>query len=189
MWCLIGSRKDSLIMPFWSLSLFSLQARSLVVVVLGYFSNLFEVHFSADPVRVLKERESFVFFMEFIEDCEGTLLVACLYCGSWTLHPRQVQIDTVAFPPLFFFSDGMVVTESGVTVALKDLLVFFSGSDETPPMGFSSTPVLGFTDEEQLAVASTCALKLTVPCVHRDYETFKNFMVLSLKGHDGFGCV
>ena len=84
----------------------------------------------------------------------------------------------------------MVVTESGVTVTLKDLLVFFTGSDETPPLGFSSTPVLGFTEEEeQLAVASTCDLRLEIPCVHRDYDTFKNFMVLSLMGHDGFGCV
>ena len=47
-----------------------------------YFNGLFEEKFSADQEKVLKEREAFIFFMDYIEDCEG------MYeCGTYGQHP------------------------------------------------------------------------------------------------------
>lgn len=69
-----------------------------------------------------------------------------------------------------------------------DVLVFCSGSSSIPPLGFDNTPTIAFnTDGGILATASTCDVQLRIPVVHNSYDSFKEAMVLSIKGHDGFG--
>ena len=77
------------------------------------------------------------------------------------------------------------MTEDGKNVTPEDILVFFTGADCEPPLGFSRSPRLTFGDGK-LITASTCALRLTLP-VLSSYEEFKGNMILSLKGNDGFG--
>lgn len=78
------------------------------------------------------------------------------------------------------------MTEDERQVTLCDLLIFFTGAEREPPLGFSPKPELLFSDE-MLASASTCSLRLTLPTQHSSYETFKEYMILSLIGNDGFG--
>lgn len=68
----------------------------------------------------------------------------------------------------------------------QDILIFFTGAESEPPLGYDKKPKLLFACQK-LASASTCALQLTLPLEHHSYESFKENMILSLKGHDGFG--
>ena len=59
-----------------------------------------------------------------------------------------------------------------------------------PPLGFEKHPTLKFIHSGRLATASTCDLHLRIPTLHgRSYPDFKEAMILSMKGHDGFGGV
>ena len=40
-------------------------------------------------------------------------------------------------------------------------MVFLTGSDIIPPLGFDIDPTIEFTDEEQFPTVSTCSLTLT----------------------------
>lgn len=83
---------------------------------------------------------------------------------------------------------GAVKTEAGEVVTLQDVLVFVSGVTAVPPLGFyKQQPEINFS-EGRLATASTCSLNLKLP-LHPDYTTFRKYMVLSIKGHSGFGQV
>ena len=56
-----------------------------------------------------------------------------------------------------------------------------------PPLGFLETPTLSFTDGN-LATSSICDIQLRLPLSHgRNYTTFKDAMLLSIYGNDGFG--
>ena len=77
-------------------------------------------------------------------------------------------------------------------VLLEDILIFCTGTDRIPPGGFSSTPKIQFIHDfgETLATASTCDLTLRTPtCYHYNADKFDDKMILSLKGHIGFGRV
>lgn len=85
------------------------------------------------------------------------------------------------------FADANVQTIDGDAVMPEDVLIFFTGAEIEPPLGYDQKPKLLFS-WEKLASASTCSLRLTLPLEHyASYESFKDSMVLSLKGHDGFG--
>ena len=77
-------------------------------------------------------------------------------------------------------------TESGEEVVLEDLMIFFSGARKEPPLGLTPKPTVSFIDGN-LAKASTCTYRLLLPYSHADFQTFKLYMILSLKGHSGFG--
>ena len=66
-----------------------------------------------------------------------------------------------------------------------DLLSLFTGASTEPPLYFDRKPKLYFSDRTS-APASRCGLQLTLP-INKSYEGFKNAMILSIKGHDGFG--
>ena len=85
-----------------------------------------------------------------------------------------------------FTTDGLSTTEDGNLVTLENILIFCTGADREPPLGFSPKPTLTFTESE-LATASTCSLRLRLPFKHSSYEVFKNKVILSLKGNDGLG--
>ncbi len=79
-------------------------------------------------------------------------------------------------------------TDDGQRVELAHIMVFFSGAQQEPPLGFREKPTLCFI-EGNLATASTCSLKLRLPFHHEDYKSFFKYMTLSLKGHNRFGLV
>ncbi len=71
------------------------------------------------------------------------------------------------------------------------MLVFFSGADRVPSLGFQKQPSLVFLhgDSAKLPTASTCDLQLRLPANHKDFEAFKEAILLGVKGNDGFGGV
>ena len=74
---------------------------------------------------------------------------------------------------------------------LSDLLIFVSGSSGVPPTGFHPTPSVHFIHDESaiLPTASTCEISIRIPTAVRDYDLFKDNMILALKGNDGFGII
>ena len=76
-----------------------------------------------------------------------------------------------------------------MVLKLKDVLIFFSGAAQIPPLGFPRPPSLTFLHDSMLPTSSTCSLELQIPTVHTDYESFEAAMVMGLKGHDGFGVI
>ena len=74
--------------------------------------------------------------------------------------------------------------------SLGDILVFFSGADYPPPMGFHKNPRLKFLEHNKhtiLPTASTCSLTLALPTWHKTMEDFSMAMKLGILGNDGFG--
>ena len=86
-------------------------------------------------------------------------------------------------------TDGEVHTETGMQVTLKHVLMFFTGADREPPLGFPKKATLEFLNTSAvLATASTCDLILRVPTTfHDQYDSFKDMMIKSLISCDGFG--
>ena len=78
-----------------------------------------------------------------------------------------------------------------VECMLSDILIFCSGSDKIPPTGFVETPTLTFlyAESSTLPTASTCDITLRLPTTHVEYGPFKQYMLLGIQGHDGFGGV
>ena len=70
---------------------------------------------------------------------------------------------------------------------MEDILIFFTGADCPSTLGFEQQPTLHFCNSNVLATAGTCDMGLYLPMKHTNYFDFKEGMVLSLLGHDGFG--
>ena len=83
--------------------------------------------------------------------------------------------------------------EGFIAAGLEDVLTFFTGADGVPPLGFRKPPrpQLHFLHDKTctLATASTCDLVLRLPTCHAAYEDFQEKMILSFRGHGGFGVV
>lgn len=79
------------------------------------------------------------------------------------------------------FTDGLL------DVTLEDVLIFFTGCDREPPLGFSRIPELYFLHDKNstMATASTCSFHLRLPISHSNYSAFRHFMVWSFKEHGG----
>ena len=88
-------------------------------------------------------------------------------------------------------TDGGIPTEAGTQATLQHVLVFFTGADREPPLGFPTKASLEFLKAgDVLATASTCDLILRVPTAfHNNYSRFKEMMVESLISGLGFGVV
>lgn len=69
------------------------------------------------------------------------------------------------------------------------ILEFVSGASQVPPLGFDKPPTITFTYGGILATASTCDVQLRLPVMDGGYSKFKDSMILSFKGNNGFGCV
>ena len=73
---------------------------------------------------------------------------------------------------------------------VSDVLVFCTGADRIPPLGFGTNPKIVFLRDGKFATASTCAVELRLPTIHgENLQAFMECMVMSLKGNDGFGGV
>ena len=71
---------------------------------------------------------------------------------------------------------------------LKDVLVFLTGCDVVPPLGFGNvSSSVQFSEAAQLPLVSTCALTLTFPISFpTDPSNFKEKMEFSILGSQGF---
>ena len=73
--------------------------------------------------------------------------------------------------------------------SLADVLIFASGADHVPLLGYVKSPTLVFVHDKGrvLPTASTCDVQLRLPTIHgNNYQKFK---VLGILDHDGFGGV
>jgi len=92
----------------------------------------------------------------------------------------------VLFNIFFFIIATKVVSKSDeehvTTLHLEDILVFVTGADLIPPMGFDRAPEIFFyhTSQLKLAVASTWSPSITLPTCHDSYKNFKDAMVESI---------
>jgi len=74
--------------------------------------------------------------------------------------------------------------------SLKDIVVFLTGSEAVPPLGFDVTPMIDFTDEDQFPKVSTCSLTLTFSRkMKSSFTDFKEIMDFAVLGSEGFDCL
>ena len=84
-----------------------------------------------------------------------------------------------------FFSDN----SEGTGITLRDILIFVTGANQVPPMGFDQPLKIQFVEGHRLPSASTCSLTLHVPREIIEYGNFKEKFTLSILGAHGFGNV
>lgn len=101
---------------------------------------------------------------------------------------QLVVASSTAFP-LYFLTDEEVLAYDDSPVLLSSLLIFFTGADRIPPLGFPGQLELQFLHgkNDRFATASTCDLILRLPTCHKTYKEFKEQMIWSITGNDGFG--
>ncbi len=73
----------------------------------------------------------------------------------------------------------------GVTAG--DVLAFFTGASQIPPLGFEADCVLNFSETGCYPTASTCGLVLTLPIQCQDFDSFQSKFLYAIKNHGGFG--
>jgi hypothetical protein len=71
--------------------------------------------------------------------------------------------------------------------SLGMVMSFFSGADDIPPMGYIRPPEINFNPQSIYPTASTCALQLTLPTCHTEYNHFKDALDTAFLMHGGFG--
>ena len=98
------------------------------------------------------EEQAYIFFATSIEECESK-------CGI-ILYNKVCMYQ---------------LTGDGCGCSLEDVLIFFSGADRVPPLGFPQSPSLSFLDVGAIfPTASTCSLQLRLPTQYTDYNEFIN---------------
>lgn len=87
----------------------------------------------------------------------------------------------------------MAIQEGELDIKLEEVLVFVSGADSIPPLGFPEPLQIDFYDQEEgqrrLPFASTCSLTLYLPRRVQEEGEFKEIMNWALRGSLGFGKV
>ena len=78
-----------------------------------------------------------------------------------------------------------------MVAATFEVLIFITGTDTTPPCGFSSKIVIEFYSNEsdcsRIPFASTCSLTISLPRGMDNPDIFRTIMVRALKESHGFG--
>uniref|UniRef100_A0A9J8B323 HECT-type E3 ubiquitin transferase n=1 Tax=Cyprinus carpio carpio TaxID=630221 RepID=A0A9J8B323_CYPCA len=87
---------------------------------------------------------------------------------------------------LAFWQDYLQDAEIENNVSLEDVLVFFTGCDSIPALGFSPKPSLEFITCSRFPVANTCENILRIP-VHAVYTSFRSDMDFAIRNSPGFG--
>lgn len=125
------------------------------------------------PNERTKEEATYMFLLDFLEQCEG------IPCIKWVLQCGD---------GMNLILDGEVQTLTGSKVTVEQMLIFFTGTDQEPPLGFPKQPELHFLPHGVLATASTCDLILRLPInFFNEYNRFKEMMIESLVSSEGFG--
>ena len=72
-------------------------------------------------------------------------------------------------------------------LTLSDILVFFSGSDTIPPLGYDVKPVLKFDHTAVFPTAQTCGLQFHLPTKYSKPDMFRERMSYGITNNGGFG--
>ena len=80
----------------------------------------------------------------------------------------------------FLFSDGEA------QASLRHVLIFSTGADSPPPIGFENQPTIEFIDGE-LPKSNTCVPTLYLPLEINEYEKFKAQMDFGILNSPRFG--
>ncbi|KAK2814659.1 hypothetical protein Q5P01_000862 [Channa striata] len=87
----------------------------------------------------------------------------------------------------------MEIQEAGTDISFEDLLVFVTGADHIPPLGFPHPCTITFYDQEpgsrRIPYASTCSLTISLPRGVEEEQEFNDLMNTARKGSLGFGKV
>ena len=120
-----------------------------------------------------------------------------VYCMYVCIHSWNVEFAASKFLSRcnWHILDGRLVQkEDGtgvINLTLGDLLVFVTGADHPPPLGFLLSPEVEFTDDTSrtLPWASTCTVMLYLSVHLKEYDLFCNKMDNSMICSQGFGIV
>ena len=74
-------------------------------------------------------------------------------------------------------------------ITLENILIFTTGANSVPPMGFYPTPSIRFHKKSFFPEANTCANILSLPLNIGSYETFKYYFCFGITNAVGFGQV
>ncbi|KAA0706278.1 hypothetical protein E1301_Tti022447 [Triplophysa tibetana] len=88
-----------------------------------------------------------------------------------------------------YWRDFLVDVEDGVfEIELQQILIFASGADRIPALGFTPQPTIGFIHEigRNYPEANTCLVKLKLP-IHETYENFTKYMFEGIIQSPTFG--
>ena len=99
----------------------------------------------------------------------------------------SVNVKLLSLPVEDFFISPI---EGSLCCSLAHVLIFASGADHIPLLGYENSPTLEFVHNETkvLPTASTCDVQLRLPTTHgNNYQKFKEMMMMAILGHDGFG--
>jgi len=151
--------------------LVAIQMRSIIncFIASAFFKGFLKPQFvdHGNPLRA-KQEKAFMYFLDFVDECEGmTFLYLRVICSIHTYIDREV------------------LTPNGKTVLPEHILIFFTGTDRVPPLGFDSTASMRFISGV-LATSSTCNMVMNLPYCHEMFETFKSYMIESLLSNGGF---
>lgn len=84
----------------------------------------------------------------------------------------------------------MLAWNDNIRVTLEDVLMFSTGTNRIPPLGFDMGPTLTFlhADKEhrKFPEANTCGLILRLP-IHSSYESFNEYMISGIAQSPHFG--
>lgn len=88
-----------------------------------------------------------------------------------------------------FWRDFLLDIEDGACeITMDQLLVFASGADRVPALGFSPQPTLNFIHEtgRKYPEANTCLVNLKLP-IHHTYAQFTKYMCEGIIQAPSFG--
>ncbi|XP_038560059.1 G2/M phase-specific E3 ubiquitin-protein ligase-like [Micropterus salmoides] len=102
---------------------------------------------------------------------------------------REAEEDTI-----YCWEMVLNMIEDKVTdLKFEDLLIFTTGADEVPPLGFPRKPSVDFYEQEaglrRLPYASTCTMCLYLPRGVSQEEELHEMLLLATRGSLGFGKV
>lgn len=114
--------------------------------------------------------------------------------GCWRCRVCRTSVNAHNFNCYFYISIILfflyLCLEGEAAVQLKDILIFATGLDKIPAMGFSPQPELHFLhpDEQpsRFPKANTCSLTLSIP-VGLCFDNFKHNMNLGIGASEQFG--
>ncbi|KAB0803118.1 hypothetical protein PPYR_00088 [Photinus pyralis] len=132
----------------------------IIAITAEDLDNLFEVSYSAIGSNTRKvENKVITYFRDFLLDCEGNN------------------------------SQDISSTCSHGKVSVTDVMVFATGADHIPPLGFRTKPQIEFLhgDSSIYPKANTCSLTLQLPVAHTKYEEFTNALNFSIANCNSFG--
>lgn len=88
----------------------------------------------------------------------------------------------------FLFPCTITAQDEDSSPSLKDVMVFLTGCDSVPPLGFGDVePSVHFSGDNVLPTVSTCSLTLRFPLSFPTiFEKFKENMDFAILGSQGF---